>query len=226
MSEIKATEAPVAKVVNAYYSKSEVAEHNVQFDCWVSYFGKVYDLTPLLTQNKGSLAAPILKFAGQDITHWFDPRSRNPRTHVHPATGVQQFFCPYGRFIHIPPAQPSSEWSTDFGTPWWKDEQYWVGLLSQSKRKIRIVNQLTSQEDVLEVCSEESLEAIRGRYLKCNKHAHSYTWKRLGRVLDMTLNLEDNQIPNQAEEFAKLGIEEDEYIPSIHVYFDDNLTIA
>lgn len=36
-----------------YYSSIEVAEHNVMSDCWVSYFGNVYDLTKLVQENKG-----------------------------------------------------------------------------------------------------------------------------------------------------------------------------
>lgn len=88
-----------------YYSSNEVAEHNVMSDCWVSYFGNVYDLTKLVQENKGEkrccsersmatqrqasqlipcstvlpsglLVQPLLKFAGQDITHWFDPKTK------------------------------------------------------------------------------------------------------------------------------------------------------
>ncbi len=36
-----------------YFSKDEVALHNVQSDCWVSFFGKVYDLTALVNEHKG-----------------------------------------------------------------------------------------------------------------------------------------------------------------------------
>ena len=45
---------------------------------------------------------------------------------------------------------------------------------------------LTMQEEnTLEVCCEESLDEILNRYLEYNRHAASYTWKRMGRVLDM-----------------------------------------
>ena len=37
-----------------FYSNSEVAAHNVMEDCWVSYFGNVYDLTKLVQENKGA----------------------------------------------------------------------------------------------------------------------------------------------------------------------------
>jgi hypothetical protein len=89
-----------------YYSADEVARHMVSSDCWVSFFGKVYDLTPLIAQHKGLsvpsarscparfqstffpvillfpspapglLVQPILKFAGQDISHWFDEKTK------------------------------------------------------------------------------------------------------------------------------------------------------
>lgn len=56
-----------------------------------------------------------------------------------------------GRFIHIPPRCPRTDWANDFGRPWWKDDSYCIGLLSRKTRKIRIINTLTSQEQILEV---------------------------------------------------------------------------
>jgi hypothetical protein len=80
--------------------------------------------------------------------------------------------------------------------PWWQDDKYVKGTLSKKRRFIRIVNTLTSQDDLLEVCiiiycayfeyflipfssqvaTEETLEEIRQRYLKFNLHAGSYAW--------------------------------------------------
>eukprot|EP00434_Breviolum_minutum_P036684 symbB.v1.2.032517.t1/scaffold3906.1/size48473/1 len=37
--------------------------------------------------------------------------------HVDPVTGMQEIYCPWGRYIH----GPESNWGTDFGTPWWED---------------------------------------------------------------------------------------------------------
>lgn len=77
-------------------------------DCWVSLFHRVLDLTPLLSQDHGkdgactphrscacvlvltlgttagfmapgTLADPILKYAGQDVSHWFDSLTREVR---------------------------------------------------------------------------------------------------------------------------------------------------
>jgi len=61
-----------------YYTPSEVAVHNVPTDCWVSYLGKVYDLTPLCEEHAGNvLLKPITSSAGKDISHWFDPETKD-----------------------------------------------------------------------------------------------------------------------------------------------------
>ncbi len=135
--------------------------------------------------------------------------------------------CPTGRYLHIPPQEPDSNWKPDFEIPWWKDnEKYKIGNLTKRKRKIRIINMLTKHDDILEVACEESMNEILDRYLELNLHAASYTWKRMGKVLDMSLNLEDNGIPDETEELLELGIDLDDYTPAIHLYFDDDLTIA
>ena len=50
--------------------------HNTSSDCWVSFFGEVYDLSKLIQDNFGAECEPIIKFAGQDITNWFDPKTK------------------------------------------------------------------------------------------------------------------------------------------------------
>lgn len=85
-----------------YYTSNEVASHNTASDIWVSFLGFVYDLTKLVEENSGSifhaenrneicfvcsvrivlgdvLLKPILDVAGLDISHWFDPRTRDVR---------------------------------------------------------------------------------------------------------------------------------------------------
>ena len=76
------------------------------------------------------------------------------------------------------------------------------------------------------MASEETINEILDRYLEINSHAASYTWKRLGRLLAMDKNLAQNDIPDETAELIELGIDVDEYIPAIHLYFDDDLTIA
>ena len=44
---------------------------------------------------------------------------------------------------------------------------------------------LTKDDDTIEVCSEETMNEILDRYIPTNFHSASYTWKRLGRPLDM-----------------------------------------
>lgn len=60
-------------MISRYFTPSEVAAHNGEDDVWVSFLGKVLDLSPLAQEHKGSmLLKPILAIAGQDISHWFD----------------------------------------------------------------------------------------------------------------------------------------------------------
>ena len=40
------------------------------------------------------------------------------------------------------------------------------------------------------------------------------------------MRLDDNEIPDETDEFERLDIPEDEwYIPAIHLYFNDDLTV-
>jgi hypothetical protein len=212
-----------------WYTPSEISLHNCSGDCWVSVFGKVYDLTELLASNKGPLCQPIIQFAGEDVSNWFDENTRDVKTQWDAETSLVSSFLPHGRFLHVPPIEPVSNWRTDFGAPWWRDEKLCIGSLSQSTRKIRVVNTLTHQEALLEVCSEETMEQILDRYMDFNAHASSYTWKTLDegdfRPLDMQKTLHDNGIPNESNEFEKLRIAEDFYTPVVHLYFDDDLTV-
>jgi hypothetical protein len=81
---------------------------------------------------------------------------------------------------------------------------------------------------------EETVEEIRERYLEFNWHAGSYTWKVLQKVdgqfcfitLDMTKTLSDNGVQDELDEFEELSIENDFYIPVVHLYYNDDLTIA
>ena len=141
---------------------------------------------------------------------------------------MKQHLCPTGRFLHVPPATPDSDWDTQgFSKPWWDDyERYGIGKLTESVREIRIINMLTKHDDNLEVCSEETINEILDRYLEINMHAASYTWKRLGKTLDMGKNLAQNGIPDERTELTALNMPHDVYVPAVHLYFNDDLTIA
>ena len=213
-----------------YYTPNEVALHNCMEDCWVSIFGKVYDLSNFLADRKGPLAQPIIKFAGEDISHWFDEETGNVKTYVDEETTLELPYTPHGRFIHIPPREPMADWRTDFGTPWWRNPDLCIGKLSQKTQNVRIVNTLSKQEVILEICTEESMQQILDRYMDYNGHASSYTWKSLDngdfRPLDMAKTLEQNGIYDERKEFERLRIDSDFYVPVLHLYYNDDLTVA
>uniref|UniRef100_A0A7S2F938 Cytochrome b5 domain-containing protein 1 n=1 Tax=Florenciella parvula TaxID=236787 RepID=A0A7S2F938_9STRA len=211
-----------------FYTPEDLAAHNCAKDIWVSINYKVFDLTELIQANRGPLAQPLIEVAGQDISHWFDSKTGGVKTFMDPSRGVRVPYTPHGRFLHVPPPEPTAAWNTDFGTAWWLDEDLIIGRLTEKTRKVQIVNVLTHQTDLLTVCSEETLEEIRDRYMEYNKHAQSYTWKKLEEdafvPMDMEKTLDENGVPDESEEFDKLGIDFDYYYPVIHVYFNDDLT--
>ncbi|CBZ53625.1 conserved hypothetical protein [Neospora caninum Liverpool] len=209
-----------------YYTLADLASHSSHYDCWVALFGRVLDLTPLLVKHQNELALPLIAAAGTDISDWFDEKTRNPTRHIDPETGIEQPYTPQGRFIHIPPPYPSGDWATTVGTPWWLDEKYVIGRLTKKTRKIRILNLLVQHEVVLEVPCEDTINEIQRRYLSENDHAGSYTWKRLEKPLNMEQTLEENGIPDEEMRLRELGINPDDHIPTLHLYFNDDLTVA
>ncbi|XP_069776235.1 cytochrome b5 domain-containing protein 1 [Narcine bancroftii] len=214
-----------AMLHSRYYTPGEVAGHNTMADLWVSFLGKVYNLTALAREYQGDvLLKPILEAAGQDISHWFDKESHDVRVEIDQLTNCQKYHTPRGRFVHVPPPMPHSDWFNGFGAPWWKDQKYEVGNLSVKTRHIRIINTLTAQEQVLEVCSEETLNEILERYLAYNAHAASYTWKHSGVRLAMDKTLEENGITDEDEDLHELQMEPQDWRHSILLYFNDNLT--
>lgn len=182
----------------------------------------------------GALLTPLLDNAGKDVSHWFK-KDRNGnvvvKTRIDPRTSLEMAYTPCGRFVHVPPEDPLSTWRTDFGVPWWQDDvKYVIGRLSERTRKLRVVNTLAKTEHVLEAGAEETLGEIQDRYLDANSHASSYTWKALGdagfRPLDMALTLAENGVGDDGAAFERLGIDEDDFIPVVHLYFNDDLTVA
>lgn len=210
----------------SYYIPSDIEVHCTAADCWVSIFCQVYDLSGLLYEHKGDpLCWPIIQSAGTDISHWFDEESKDPKAFIDPASNLKVIYCPFGRYLHVPPIGPSGIFDDSFKVPWWKDEKYCIGKLSEKSRKIRLLNMLSDIDDIIEVASEETLEQILERYLPFNDHASSYTWKLSGRPLDMDLTLEENGIEDDSDEFKRLEIDDFTYIPTIHLYYNDDLTV-
>ena len=169
-----------------YYLPDEIAHHNSADDCWVSLFNQVYDLTKLIAEHYNSpLCDPLILAAGTDITHWFDPETREPIKYANPDTGRFETFCPTGRYLHVPDPK-EDQFDLGLVMPWWQDvEQFVIGKLTKKPRKINILNTLTKEEQIMIVAQEETINEILDRYLIYNSHAFSYTWKRLGRVLNM-----------------------------------------
>ena len=182
-------------------------------------------MTPAHCYRPGDvLLKPIAACAGTDISGWFDVKTKDIRTHIDPITLCTVPYTPRGRFLHIPPPIPRSDWANTFGTPWWKDSKYFVGQLSAKTRKLKIVNMLTAEETVVEVCGEETITEILQRYLVHNRHVMSYTWKHHGKLLDMAKTLDENGIHDESADMFKLAIDEDQHIPEVQLYYNDDLT--
>ncbi|ORY48746.1 hypothetical protein BCR33DRAFT_782431 [Rhizoclosmatium globosum] len=198
MSNISTPRTKTPPDAKRYYTPAEVEAHNAPYDLWLSWNGHVYDLSVLAEERRGDpLLVPILKNAE-------------------------------GRFLHVPPPLPRADWDVyQVKTPWWQDkEAYCIGKLGSKTRKIIIKNTLTQDEHTIEVCVEEKLSAIQDRYMALNSHAKGYMWKRLGTLLDMTVTLEENGIKDEGPMMEKLGMDEENYLPTIHLYFSDDLTVA
>ena len=218
-----------------WYTSDEISTHNYRHDCWVVIFRKIFNLTELIKENAQNdntalLIKPLLRFSGQDISDWFDSYTNNVRTHIHPISNLECAYLPFGRFIDIPPQNmPVTNWTFDVyhdDMPWWQNWKYVVGLKSKKARNIRIVNTLTNQQNIIQVATEETLNEIQQyRYIPINKHSNSYTWKYQLFTLDMNKTLTDNGIKDEDDLFDELQIL-DKFIPSIYIYFNDDLTVA
>lgn len=42
-------------------------------------------------------------------------------------TGLRLPYTPYGRYLHIPPTDPTANFDNSFDQSWWSDQQYQVG---------------------------------------------------------------------------------------------------
>lgn len=74
--------------------------------------------------------------------------------------------CWQGKFIHVAPLEPRSDWNCGFEKPWWQDpDEYCIGRLTAGTVLIRIMNMLTGTEDFLEVCL--TLQAVQEASLSC-----------------------------------------------------------
>jgi hypothetical protein len=211
---------------------SDVAEHASAESLWVSISsqGKVFDVTRLV--DKGDEAGPLLARGGQDVSHWFDASGLSVRTRVDPLTNMVTVYTPEGRFPHIAPLAPVTDWEPDWVEPWWRDPAYVVGTLTARARKIQIVNTLTSHSHTLDVGCEQTVAAIAEKFLLYNAHARAYTWRALVdgkmRALDMEKTLEENGVADDTAELEKIGLDpmDPAMFTVILIDYDDPRSIA
>ena len=219
-----------------YYTSSQVALHNLSSDCWVSLHSQVLDLTPLLSAHPASLTAPLLRFAGSDLSFLFDPSTRAPRTALSPVSGLPVYSTPYGPYPHIPPQYPSTTYRTDYALAWWEDPALVIGRLSLRSVHVSVVNTLTGQAEAMEVGVEESVGEVRRRWLALQGEGvgrpsaevvdgpyRCYVWKRGGVAMRLDGTLEENGVRDERAEMEELGINASDYVPVIHVHYEEEL---
>lgn len=76
----------------------------------------------------------------------------------------------------------------------------------------------------LEVCSEETIYEIMMRYYPHNNHLWSYSWRYLGKPLNLSKTLDDNGIPDERDRFSDVALPDNIHIPAILLYYNDDLT--
>lgn len=89
-----------------------------------------------------------MRYAGKDISHWFEPFTREPKQRTNPVTGKTIYYTHEGLFLHVPDVSKKEEMIKN---PWWKGPKYCIGSMTVKKRQIKIVNMLTKHEDIIEV---------------------------------------------------------------------------
>lgn len=71
---------------DVYFLPEEVAAHCSYEDCWITIHGVVKNVTGLIERfrrDSADLVVPILREAGQDVSHWFDlDQCRRPMVSV------------------------------------------------------------------------------------------------------------------------------------------------
>lgn len=207
-----------------YIAPFEVVVHNKPNDCWVSFIGKVFDITPIIEYYEGQRCImPLLAHAGKDISPWFDEKDGEIQHHIHPITGARVPYCPHGRIPDVLPQVPTVSWRPLEGKPWWKNEEYQVGLLTKRVRPIRIINTLIRKEVSMNVCCEDTIRRIMERYSIFCSNPSSYTWRYADKNLEVDKTMEQNGIPDERDKFTDLGLPQNLYVPGVLLYYNDDL---
>ena len=109
-----------------YFTEIEISYHKNPEDCWVSIFDSVFDISELIKEHRGILATPLINAAGTSISHWFNEKTGDLKTFIDPEKNLEMPYTPYGRFIHVPPSDPTDKIEA-ISFPWWKDRRYIIG---------------------------------------------------------------------------------------------------
>ncbi|EFJ17213.1 hypothetical protein SELMODRAFT_421114 [Selaginella moellendorffii] len=232
---------------SGWYTATEVKQHCTPGDCWITLLGSVYDVTNLVTRNPAFLGKLLIHAGGGDISHWFDPSTGSVKRHIDPVSKQELFHTPEGRFVHVPPRAPRTDWDSSFEFEWWNDPKYMIGKLSKRTRCIRVKNVLINQDILLEVPCEETVGQILDRYKDYNSHADSYSCRAVSLSdahefiqLDLNKTLQCNGVPDISDidefpppikekliyEYLGSGLPAYFYVPVILIYYNDDLTIA
>ena len=203
-----------------YFTKHDLLTYNTINKCYISLFADVYDITDTISSNKLKPQSETLyKFAGKDVSHFFNPETRKP---YEPSPDLKNVADAVARDRV---GELHSAKCADL--LWFDDRSLVIGKMTGREVKVRFVNTLNYIEHTLVVPVEETLNEICYRYLAMNKHAKSYTWKDInGCVLNMELTLKENGICEKYDELEYINVPDEEiYVPTIYLYFNDDLTI-
>lgn len=107
-----------------YFAPFELVTHNRPDDCWVSFLGKVFNVSQVIQLHAGERCIkPLLTMAGKDISHWFDEKTGDIQHYIHPETGCNVPYCPHGPIPDVSVPIPATDWRPLGRPPWWHDEQ-------------------------------------------------------------------------------------------------------
>ena len=62
-----------------YYTKEEIAPHNVEGDCWVIVDGKVYDASKYMADHPGGMEIMLENSGGVDATEDYENADHTKR---------------------------------------------------------------------------------------------------------------------------------------------------
>jgi hypothetical protein len=130
-----------------YYTPAQVASHGVAADCWLSFLGKVIDISELVRREHPELMQSIVAAAGSDISHWFtkDGELKTVCDYYYfiylgglalAAETLCNIYCRYDLhsglrryqtpgdlpLLHAPPPHPTAAFDLSFEEPWWRQQ--------------------------------------------------------------------------------------------------------